>query len=189
MDKASKLIAQANKVKPELDAQFKMIAMTNGLKPEDFESRIKNPESIKSKIDKHGKGYDLKDVNDVYGGRIVIDTPNQQDKVIGAIKEMGSNNQIKIDKIEQVHHDTYHAVHVDFTKDGVKGELQIHTPGSLYESVANHAIRTVHGEKPPAEWEQVKQANQQRGYKMEPDKAQATAQQFEQVKKQMGGIQ
>ena len=88
----------------------------------------------------------------------------------------------QIQKMQQVHHDTYHAFHIDFTRDGVKGEIQIHTPASLNESVANHDIRNVYGEKPPAPLEQVKKQNQARAYKLAPDQAQQEAQALEIIK-------
>lgn len=175
------MLSKANKVKPELDNQFKLIAAQNGLDPNvDFESRVKNPDTVVKKVAVHrqaGKdGYRVNNVNDLYGARFIADTPNQKQRIMDALQDLHSNNWMKIDKQEQVDHGTYHANHVDFNKDGVKGEIQIHDPHSLFESVINHEIRAKYGEKPPAQLEAQKQANMTLGYKMPADSIQRMAQ-------------
>lgn len=176
----------ANKAKPKLDQMFRTIALTTGLDAgKDFESRIKNPDSVQKKIDNHGKGYSAKDINDYYGGRFVADTPEQKKDVIQALRKLDEDNQIKILKQEQVTHQTYHAYHVDFEANGVKGEIQVHDPHSLFESVANHEIRNQYGENPPDPLKTIKKSNAQVAYQLPADQAQNIAQATE-IMRQMG---
>ena len=183
MDKVQGLIDKADKVKPKLDNEFKLVAMQSGLNPvNDYYSRLKNKNTILKKIGKHveeGKDYSSKDVNDVYGGRFVTKTPQQKKQLIEAIQALASKNEIKITKQEEVKDKTYNAYHIDFIKNGVKGEIQIHDPSSLFEAVVNHPIRDKYGEQPPQPIEQVKRENLVRGLTMPQDQAQQIAQAIE----------
>lgn len=173
-------LQKAQKVKPGLDSMLGMVNAQAGLQPQDFESRLKNAETITRKVAVHRKagkdGYRMNNVNDLYGARFIADTPDQKKQIIDQLHDLSSNNQIKIDKEEQVDHGTYHAYHIDFNHKGVKGEIQVHDPHSLFEAVTNHEIRSKFGEKPPPPMDQIKQANSQMGYQMPAQQAQQVAQ-------------
>lgn len=189
--KVSQLVIQAQKVKPELDAKLKMVAQESGLDPTaDFESRLKNPDTLVKKVAVHreaGKdGYRANDVNDLYGARFIADTPTQKKDIINKIRDLNSDNFFKIDKEEQVDHGTYHAYHIDVNKRGVKAEIQIHDPHSLFESVTNHEIRAQHGENPPEPLARMKSMNATVGYKLPADRAQMIAQAIQMQRAQQG---
>lgn len=178
------MLGRAQQIQPELDNTFKLTAMQNGLDPvKDYESRVKNADTLVKKVAVHrqgGKGgYRMNNVNDMYGGRFIADTPEQKAKIIDALHELHSNNFLKLDKEEQVDHGTYHAYHMDFSKNGVKGEIQIHDPHSLFEAVVNHDIRAQYGENPPGKLGELKEKASEIGYKMPADQAQSTAQQIQ----------
>lgn len=182
------LIDAGNKVKPKMDNTLKLIAASQGLDPnKDFESRIKDSDVLVKKVAQqrtNGKdGYRANDVNDLYGARFIAKTPEQKKEIIKAVKELDENNAIKIDKAENVHHGTYNAYHVDFNKDGVKGEIQVHDPHSLLESVVNHEIRANVGEKAGPLVEAVKQINAHKAYSLPADQAQQQAQALELIKR------
>lgn len=190
MKQVGNTINKAVQTKPELDSMFKMVAATHGLDPNtDFQSRIKQSDTVLRKVAKHrndGKDeYGLKDVNDVFGGRFIAKTPTQKHEVIEAIKDMDKSD-IKIVKKQDVHNGTYHAYHIDFEKDGVKGEIQVHDPGSLFEAVVNHDIRAKEGDKATPQEEQKKRAVEKLGYSLPQYQAQQVAQAIE--KQRQGGI-
>ncbi len=94
-----------------------------------FESRIKTEEATIKKIALHrlrgNKNYNIEDVNDIYGGRFIIKTPEQKNKIIQEFHNLDKTGALKILKEEQVDKGTYHAYHIDFIKDEVRGEILI----------------------------------------------------------------
>jgi len=182
------LVDQAEKVKPDLDSKFKMVTMTAELDPaKDFESRIKKDDTIIKKVALHrrdgDKGYRVNNVNDLYGARIIVKNDKQKKDVIDAIHQMDEDNTIKIDHEQEVKHGTYEAHHMDFNFKGVKGEIQLHTPASLFEAASNHDIRSVFGEKPPKPLQDVKDIHAKVAEKVSPKKAQDMAQALELVRR------
>lgn len=135
-----------------------------------FESRVKNKDTIIKKIATHRlkgkKAYNLKGVNDLYGGRFIVKTPKQKQQVLQALHNLDGMGVIKILKEQQVDKDTYHAYHIDFSYKGTRGELQIHDPQSYLESVVNHEIRAQQGEKPPPPLNKEKKLNARVAKKM-----------------------
>ncbi len=119
----------------------------------EFTSRVKNPETVVQKIAQkrmQGRNYGIQDVNDNYGGRFIIKNSSQASRIKTMLTKAQDLGIFKINKQEDVTKDTYHAFHVDFTtSDGVKGEVQIMKPQEVLESVANHSLRSVFGENPP----------------------------------------
>ena len=182
------LLDEAEKVKPELDSSFKMAAMTAGLDPaKDFESRIKKDSTVVKKVALHRRegdgGYRVNDVNDLYGARFIVKNDKQKKELIDGMHQLDEDNTIKIDKEQEVKHGTYEAHHMDFNYKGVKGEVQLHTPASLFESAANHDIRSVFGEKPPKPLQDVKDIHAKVAEKVSPKKAQDMAQALELVRR------
>ena len=111
------------------------------------------------------------------------------DRLTLIVKDDKSNrltDKFKIDKIEHVQHGTYNAHHIDFTRGKVRGEIQVHDPHSLFESVLNHPIRAKFGEEPPENLQRVKKARAQLGYAMPSYQAQEGAQAIQKV--QQGGV-
>lgn len=137
--------------KNKLDYILKGIADKVGA---DFESRTKNPDTALAKIAQkrsEGRGnYSLGSLNDLYGARFIIKKPGDAAKIKSLLDKAESLGLFKIIKQQSVKTGTYHANHTDFqTPQGVKGEIQTKTPQEHLESVANHSIRSVFGEKPP----------------------------------------
>lgn len=118
----------------------------------EFTSRVKNPETMVQKIVKKrmdGEKYGMEDVNDVYGGRIIVnreDIPQVQ-KMLNKASELGV---FDIKKQEMVKNEAHQAYHVDIlTSDGVKGEIQVMTPQDELKSVAEHPLYSAIGDKLP----------------------------------------
>lgn len=181
------ILNKAEKAQPALDDRFKQLAEGVGLDPEkDFESRIKQPDTFIQKIAQHRlegtDKYDAKGVNDAYGGRFIADTDQQKGQIIRAFNQLDQMGEFKILKQQNVVKDTYNAYHIDFVKNGVKGEIQIHDPNSLLESVVNHEIRAEGGEKPPPAMQAEKEANANAAHQMPSDIAQDLAQAGEKAK-------
>lgn len=154
------IVSQADKDKPGLDTAFGGIANQTGSQ---FESRLKDPLTMFQKIilkRSQGREYGAGDLNDVYGGRITITSPQQASAIGSQVDALQSNGVIKIVSAEPVQKDTYSAFHIDFeTPSGTRGELQIMTPQQQAESLVNHGIRSEYGETPPASVEAVKNKN------------------------------
>lgn len=133
--------------------------------PFSFTSRVKNPQTYQQKVitkRKAGRQYAASDVNDTYGGRIVV--PNNQAKlhVLAEIQALSKypNAPFRILAVQNVDKDTYHATHIDIqTHAGTRGEIQIQTPGENAESLVNHSIRAQWGENPPDQLNKVKKKN------------------------------
>lgn len=143
--------------KGKLDFILKGIADKVGA---DFESRTKQPETILRKVAQkrmEGRNYNLDNINDAYGGRFIIKNDRQENQIKSMLSKAADLGIFKINKQQNVKSDTYSAFHTDIeTPTGVKGEIQIHTPQSALESIANHSIRSVFGEKPPDQVDDLK---------------------------------
>lgn len=142
-------MSQAIMQKKTLDRQLELVAKVTGT---DFQSRIKNATTVVQKIAQkrlQGRDYGLEDLNDAYGGRFIIDKKGSFGKVLDLVRKLADQDSFKILKDENVKTGTYTAHHVDFqTPEGLKGEIQLMTPQGALESVANHGLRAVAGEKP-----------------------------------------
>lgn len=115
--------------------------------------RVKDPATAQKKIVQkrmEGRDYGVDNLNDLIGGRIVINKESDLPKAKKEIIEMEKAGLFKIKKQEVVRSGNYDAFHSDLVfPDGTKGELQIHTPQSEAESIVNHDQRAIHGEKLP----------------------------------------
>lgn len=188
---AAQMIAKlvgAHKIKNMLDGAFKLAAEHTGAT---FSSRIKDPETIQKKIVQkrlEQRDYDIDDIRDAYGGRFTVDSSSDIPKVKKQIEDMSKIGLFKIEKQEQRNAGTYNAYHYDIkTPDGHYAELQVHTAQSALESVANHDIRAVHGEKPQNEAiNTLKEKQAQIAKSMPSDKAQAVTEALQAIHKQNG---
>jgi ppGpp synthetase/RelA/SpoT-type nucleotidyltranferase len=157
-----------------------------------FESRVKNPDTIIKKIAAHRKAgkknYSLRGVNDVYGGRFVVDTPKKKRQIIQALHNLDRMGVLKILKEQQVDKETYHAYHLDIKYKKTRGEIQIHDPQSYLESIVNHEIRAKAGESPPPPLDREKRLNAKVSQKMPDDKAITLAKGLEQMRGHNGSI-
>ena len=180
-------IAQTTEKKDFLDYILKGIAEKAGA---DFSSRVKNPETVVQKVATKrlaGRKYGLDDVNDVYGGRFIIKNSSEVNSIKKMLKTAEELGVFKIGKTEERTQATYHAHHLDITTpDGVKGEIQIMTPQEELEAVANHSLRSVHGEKPPEDVAQLRDKQAELAKKLSNSKAHEKAQQIQDVAKQLG---
>lgn len=141
-------LASATIQKEMLDFIFKGIAeKTNS----EFSSRVKNPQTVVQKIAQkrlQGREYNIQDINDAYGSRIIVKSEKQIAEVRKYVEKAADLGLMKIGKSEMIKSDYHKAWHIDFeTKQGTKGELQILTPQEEANSVVNHDLRSVHGEK------------------------------------------
>ncbi len=143
--------AAATRMKGVLDKAFNLAATQ--VKGATFNSRIKNLDVAQKKIVQkrmEGRNYGIDDLNDLYGGRFTVEKPGDFKKVKAELTDMEKAGLFQITKQETVKTGNYEAYHTDITApDGTKGEVQIHLPQSEAESVANHDLRAIHGEKPP----------------------------------------
>lgn len=169
---SASMFQRATTEKPVLDNAFGAIAQKSGAT---FDSRIKAPDTMLQKIilkRAQGRSYDLQNVNDIYGGRITVTSPDQFQSVLQQIQKTG----LKIISSEPVKTDTYNAYHVDFqTPTGMKGEIQIMTPQQSAESLVNHGIRSQYGEKPAEPIQTIKEQNANVVKQMPPQQAQQVA--------------
>lgn len=170
-----------------LDYIFKGIADKMGV---EFNSRIKNPETVIQKVATkrmEGRDYNLDDVNDSYGGRFVIKKPSQVGQIQGMLHKAEELGVFKIDKQEERTQATYHAYHMDIiTPDKVRGEIQIMSPAEELESVANHSLRAVFGQKPAPEVAKLRDIQANLAKKIPGEAAHQKAQQIQDIGKQMG---
>ena len=180
-------LAQTNEKKQFLDYILKGIADKSGA---EFSSRVKNPETVVQKVASkrtEGRKYGLDDVNDVYGGRFVIKNSSEVASIKKMIEKAEELGVFKIGKQEERSQATYHAHHMDITtSDGVRGEIQIMTGKEELEAVSNHALRAVHGEKPPPEVASLRDKQAELAAKIPNKKAHEKAQQIQDVAKQIG---
>lgn len=174
----------ANKIKSVLDQALGMAAKKLG---GTFSSRIKDPDTMQKKVVQkrlQGRNYNLNDLNDAWGGRLVVDK-SDIGKAKTELKEMAKAGLFTIGKQEDVHTGTYHAFHTDIiTPDGTKGEIQIMQPQERAESLLNHSIRAVAGEKPDPALKTVTEAQAAIAKQLPNDKATHVGDIIEQLMKQ-----
>lgn len=148
------------------------------------ENRIKSPNVIIQKIGQkrlEGRSdYGLDNINDMWGGRLVIDDPKKEQKTVDAIKDLADKGVFKIVDSQPIDKDNYHAYHVDIQytlPDGhtVNGEIQIHTPQSVAQAAVSHDPRYIFGETLPKPAEEVLNRESKVVKKMPNDKAQKLA--------------
>lgn len=143
-------LASATVQKDKLDFIFKGIAEKLGA---DFSSRVKNPKTVVQKIAQkrlQGRDYNVNNINDAYGARIVVKNEKEIPHIKKYIEKASDLGIIDIKKSEMVNTDYHKAWHIDFTTDqGTHGELQILTPQEEANSMVNHDLRSVYGEKMP----------------------------------------
>lgn len=146
----SQKLAKATAEKGLLDHLFRSIASRSGAT---HSSRIKNAETVVQKVAQkrlEGRNYNLSHINDAYGSRIIVSDEKDIPKVLSLVEKAADKGLMKITKSELIKLDYHKAHHVDFvTPSGVKGELQILTPQEEANSVINHDLRAVHGERLP----------------------------------------
>lgn len=174
----------ANKIKNVLDQALGMAAKKLG---GTFSSRVKDADTMQKKIVTKrlaGRDYNLEDLNDAWGGRLVVDK-SDIGKAKSEIKDMEKSGLFKIKKQEDVSTGTYHAFHTDIiTPDGNKGEIQIMQPQERAESLLNHSIRAMAGEKPNPALKAVVEAQASIAKKLPNDKASQMSDVLEQLMKQ-----
>lgn len=157
-----------------------------------FTSRVKDPQTVVQKIATKraaGRDYNLDDVNDTYGARLVTPDSSAQKNIKGMMKKASDLGVFKINKSEDVTKDTYHAHHIDIqTPDGVKGEVQIMDPQQELEATANHSLRSMFGEKPPEQVAKLRDMQANIASKTEDGDAHNKAQQIQEVAKKVGNI-
>lgn len=182
-------MAQVMTEKEKLDYILKGIADKVGV---NYESRQKNPDTVISKIaQKREQGrnnYSLDDVNDLFGARFIIKDAKDKAAIHSLLDKAASLGLFKITKQENVETGTYEANHTDFeTPQGLKGEIQIHTPQTLLESTANHSLRAVFGEKPPEPVKALRDIQAQIASKTPNNEALAKASTIQQIASQTNG--
>lgn len=175
-------LASAIMKKKLLDSLMTMIAQkVHG----EFTSRIKDPNTIVQKVvQKRGEGrkYNVDDVNDVYGGRIVVKDKSLLPQVKDLLMKVQKAGLFSINKQENVKEQTYNGYHIDIqTPDGMKGEIQVQTPQEELESVANHGIRSEFGEKPPQEVSNLRNTQAKLAKNISDSKAHQKSQQIQQT--------
>ncbi len=140
----------ANRFKGVIDKALGMAAQKLG---GTHSTRVKQLDTATQKIVQkrlQGRSYDIDNLNDMFGGRIVLSDKDDFGKAKDEIIKMSKAGLFKIKHMETVKTGNYDAYHVDIVApDGLKGEIQLHTPRSEAESIANHDMRALHGEKPP----------------------------------------
>lgn len=170
--------------KEKLDYILKGIAQNT---KSEFNSRIKNPDTIVKKIAQkrmEGRDYGIDNINDAYGGRFIVEDTKDIPKIKSLIEKASEIGLFNINKAQVVKNGNYHAFHFDIeTPAGAKGELQIMTPQEELESVSNHPLRSVYGEKAPPEVETLKDMQSKMAAKMPNAKAHEKAMQIQQASK------
>lgn len=180
-------MAKATIDKQGLDAVFKAIAEKyNG----DFISRLKNPQTVAQKIVQkrlQGRKYGLDNVNDLYGARLIMEKKDFP-KAIKDIEKVASALGFKINKNEDASHGTYDGHHIDMQDNhGGKFEVQLHTPHSEAESSINHSLRSVYGENPVPEVEELRKRQAELVKKLPNDKARQLSETVKQLGQQVQG--
>lgn len=139
----------ADKIKDLLDKALAMAANSIGAT---FTTRVKNIDTAHRKIAQkrlQGRDYDVKDLGDMLGGRLIVNSPKDYKNGVEEIKAMEKQGIFKIKKQENVRTGSYDAEHFDVVMpNGLRAEIQLHTKQSEAESLANHQIRAEFGEKP-----------------------------------------
>ncbi len=148
------------------------------------ENRVKSPNVIIQKIgQKRLEGdnkYGLDDINDMWGGRLIIDKPSDEKKTIDALQSLADKGIFKILGKQPIEKDNYHAYHLDIEyalPDGhkVNGEIQIHTPQSVAQAAVTHDARYIFGENLPDPAQKVMDQETKVVKKLPNDKAQKLA--------------
>lgn len=174
----------ANRIKGILDQALAIAAKKLG---GTFSSRVKDIDTMQKKIVTKrlaGRDYGINEINDAWGGRIVVDK-SDIGKAKAEVKDMEKAGLFKIHKQEDVTTGSYHAFHTDITTpDGQRGEIQIMTPQERAESLANHSIRAVAGEKPDAAMKAVTDAQAKIAKKLPNNKASQMGDIIEKMMKQ-----
>lgn len=138
----------ANQTKPIFDSLLKKIATSLGATTS---SRIKNIETAAAKVAQkrlQGRRYDSGDINDILGARIVLKSKKDLSKAKDAIDSLEDKGILSIDKQEPVKNDTYSAYHIDGKFNNTPVEIQIMDKKEEAESLINHSLRALYGEKP-----------------------------------------
>lgn len=148
----------ANRIKGVMDTALSLAADKLG---GTSSSRVKDIDTALKKIAQkrlQGREYDVSNVNDMLGMRLVVDK-SKIESAKEEVKKMESAGLFKITKQQPVNEDTYHAYHIDvITPDNQKAEIQIMSHQQSAESMLNHSIRSVAGEDPPEGLQAVKEA-------------------------------
>jgi len=175
-------LAAATQQKDLLDFIFKGIAEKAGA---EFSSRVKNPQTVVQKIAQkrmQGRDYGVEDINDAYGSRIVVKSAKQVPEIKKFVEKAEELGILKINKSEMVSTDYHKAWHIDFkTKQGTSGELQILTPQEEANSVINHDLRSVFGEKMKRQVKQLANMQSEKAKQLPNDKAHKLAQMVSQL--------
>lgn len=149
-------------------------------------TRVKDIDTATKKIVQkrlQGRDYGIKEVNDMLGGRLVVDK-NKIGDAKHEIRVMSKQGLFKIHKEEDVKEGEYHGYHFDITTpDGERGEIQVHTFHSETESIANHDIRAQQGEDPDPKWEKVQKVQNQIIQTLPADKSRAVSQALQSLHK------
>lgn len=157
----------------------------------EFNSRIKHPETIVQKVVKKradDKNYGLDDINDMYGGRIVVNKPSDISKVKNLVENGEKLGIFKIGKNEMVKNGAHQAYHFDITTpDGINGEIQIMTPHNELKSVAEHPLYATMGDKLPPMAKALVNTQDNVINKMGKNEAHQKAMQIQEVGKQING--
>lgn len=174
----------ANKIKGMLD---QALQMASGKIGGHASTRVKDLDTAAKKVvQKRVEGrpeYDVDDLRDILGGRIVVDKKDIP-KAKAEIQEMSKQGLFKIKKEEQRSEGNYNAYHYDVKfPNGEYAELQIHTDRSEAESIANHDIRAKQGQEPSPQWQAVADKQAQIINSMPKDKAYAISQALQSLHK------
>lgn len=122
-----------------------------------MEHRVKQGTVVLQKIAQkrlEDRNYGIKNINDAWGGRIIINKPSDEKRAIDLVHKAAEAGDFTIKKEQPIDKDTYHAYHFDIqyklpTGKTVNGEIQIHTPQSVAQAAVTHDAHYVYGENPP----------------------------------------
>ncbi len=181
-------LGSATKEKPILDTILRNLAAKIGA---DFSSRVKNPQTTVQKIAQkrlQGRDYGIQNINDAYGGRIIVNKSPDVQKAKSGLENLAKAGAIEILKQQRVNNDTYSAYHVDIqTPGGTRAEIQVMTQKQELESLANHPLRSVHGENPPDSIKTLKDRQAQLAGNISNSKAKQVSLQIKQMAEANGG--
>ncbi len=183
-DLTAKMVG-ANRVKGMFETALKIAARNLG---GTSSVRVKDPETAQKKIVQkrlEGRNYKIDNLNDLLGGRIVINKESDLPKAKKEITDMAAAGLFKIKKQETVRSGNYDAFHSDLLfPNGTRAELQIHTPQSETESIANHDQRAIHGEKLPDPVKKLTDLQASIAEKLPNDRARLVSQALQSLHKQ-----
>lgn len=152
VQKVGEKLHDADFIKSQVDPIIQQIAELHG---GEMRSRVKQPEVFFKKMAQkrlEGRiGYDIEDINDTVGHRIIVDKEKIPD-VINSIRD----SKLTILKQQRVKNDEsqYEAYHMDLEHQlpngkKITGELQIMTPQDEASAAITHDAHYVHGEEIP----------------------------------------